>query len=56
MYTLQEAAEYLHISYSTLRRIMKNKQIEYVIVCGGKRFMKKHLDAYLERNTIRVAS
>lgn len=56
MFTLQEAAEYLNISYSTLRRIVKSKSIEYVVIHGGKRFTRKHLDEYIERNTVKVSA
>lgn len=54
MFTLNETAEIFKISHSTLRRLIKKKEIEYVIVNGGKRFTKKNIDDFIEKNTVKA--
>ena len=62
--TLHEAAEYLGVSYWTMREYAVNGRVECVkLPCpsgNGKKFRRtlidrKDLDAFIERNRIRVA-
>jgi excisionase family DNA binding protein len=52
--TLQEACVYLKLSSATLRRKVRNRQVEHVRMDGVLRFWRSRLDAYLSTHTVVV--
>lgn len=48
---VQEACEYLGITKRLMDNLTGRKRITYVL-CGGRRFKKEWLDAYMEENKI----
>jgi excisionase family DNA binding protein len=55
---VRTAAERLHISEATLRRMVENRQIAHIRLGSGRGrvvFTQAHLDAYLQRRTVPVA-
>lgn len=50
-YDLTQASVFLGISKSTLYRIMRSREINFITVSGHRKFTKTDLEKYIEKNS-----
>ena len=50
--TIDEVADYLDVSTSTIYKRVSLREIPYAKIGGGLRFTRKSIDAWLARNTV----
>jgi excisionase family DNA binding protein len=51
--TLQEVAEYLHCAYSTVHKLIRQRQIPSFKLGGGWRFLKSEIDQWISDRQIK---
>ena len=50
--TIEQAAEYLNVSATTMRRIVDNRQIRHTRAGSGVRIRQQWIDEYIDRNSV----
>lgn len=53
MFSFEQTALKLEISTQTLRKIIDNKEIEFIWVGSRKRFSQEQINTYLKNNTVK---
>jgi excisionase family DNA binding protein len=50
--SMKDVSVYLNISYDTVKEMVAARKLPYVVIGARKRFIKRHLDSWIESRIV----